>query len=175
MGAVEVAVTGMQKFPDNVDVITHAMVLLGNLAVSFECWQRIQEASNSAFASHGSGAETKDNDEEEKGSYDESSAKDGEEAATTTSTTGGKFCLKLLREVFDAMERHTDSEKVQEGAVFFLDRCISVAGPEMVDLLSSSPSLGIGVLLVAQKKFGARNPNLRDRVCWFFKKLCQNI
>ena len=167
MGAVQVAVQAMWRFPNDSEIQVFACVLVGNLTNSLPNWNSIlQQATEAKKSLENSSTETQKSSidhAEESGSVQETEEKDVKESPDAAASY-------LLVAVQDAQQRHYDNEKIQEAVVFLLERCLSVAGSLMLEQLIASAPHCVNGLLLAKQKY-PHNPGISGRVKSFFQKL----
>lgn len=191
MGAVQVAVSAMWRFPDDGDIQVFACVLVGNLTNSLPQWKEIvQQAAevkqrhendqqkqlsslsvmeNPETRNHSEGADNNEGGKEEEAGSLHEEEENGDENGRDKDASP-LSATHLLVAVQEAQRRHFDNEKIQEAVAFMLQRCLSIAGSIMLEeLIASAPHCVNGLLLAKQKY--SNSPGIAERVKSFFQKL----
>eukprot|EP00977_Amphora_coffeiformis_P019187 scaffold7007_cov146-Amphora_coffeaeformis.AAC.7 len=175
MGAVEVVLGAMMKFPQDADVLTLSTGILGNLTNSRDNFSiimrhavKVLPLENQLLESPGNRTGEDTATEGPTGVEDGASVQQQDLAPRLPTT-------RLFAVIRDAQNRHKDSEKMQEAASFFLERCLCVGGTCAVDLLVETASGSLDALLASKKNFGQSNAILVSRVNSFFHELARLV
>ena len=175
MGAVEVGLEAMKTFPQDADLLTLSTGILANLTSSRNNFNIVMQHAIKVVPLASRLPESPENQIGNEDKSTDGPTTDIEGPVPQQDSLPHLPMTRLFAVIRDAQIRHKDSEKMQEAASFFLERCLCVGGTCAVDLLVETATGSLDALLASKKKYGRSNSILASRVNSIFHELARLV
>ena len=176
MGAVEVVLGAMIQFPQDADILTLSTGILGNLTNRRDTFNTLMQHAVKVMPLESQLPPNESPEKQTKEKENPIEEPNGVETSVHQQDSLPRLPMtRLFAVIRDAQIRHKNSEKLQEAASFFLERCLCVGGTCAVDLLVETATGSLDALLASKKNFGESNTILVSRVNSFFHELARLV